>query len=91
VDRRCINNSLKNQFNLCNQWSKTAFIIARFWHCEFDALNCPRALDLVLRCRLRALFGDDRLDWETRSAEAHRLLALTGGNGSKPRIFGGNW
>jgi hypothetical protein len=36
---------------------KTAFIIARLWHCEIDALDCLRAPELVLRCRLRALFG----------------------------------
>jgi hypothetical protein len=36
---------------------KTAFIIARLWHCEIDALVCLRAPELVLRCRLRALFG----------------------------------
>jgi hypothetical protein len=50
--------------NLCNQWSKTAFIIARFWRCEFDALDCRRALDLVLRCRLRALFRVGQMDRE---------------------------
>ena len=77
--------------NQYNRWSNTAVIIARFSHCEFDALDFPRALDLVLRCRLRALFLADRLDWEIRSAEAHRLPAFAGGNGKKTRIFGGNW